>query len=414
VPVGEDGGHPRRRRGRLARAVALITGVAFVAIAIGVGWLFPRSAPPAHEQVSAGRAQTGTAAAQSTPTGGRRTLTILGAGDVLVHPPVWQQARRDSTTGGFDFFPMFKNVSQTISEADLAICHMETPLARPDGPFEGFPTFNVPPQVLQGVKRAGFDACSTASNHSIDQGEAGVERTVDAFDAARLGHTGTFRSADQANTPTIYQVHGVKVAHLAYSLHFDGRKRPPGKEWLANLIEPAQIIAMAKRARESGAEIVVLSLHWGTEYLHQPDFQQQALGRNLISSPYIDAILGHHAHVVQPIEQIGGKWVVYGMGNELARHDRPIDDNREGIMSRFTFTQDAPGRWRVTKMEAIPTWVDLDPDIRLVELSRALADPRVPEDQRRIYQAAFDRIRGHLLSRGAERAHLEIASRRVR
>jgi Bacterial capsule synthesis protein PGA_cap len=397
----------------VARAVVLVSGVAFVVF--GVGWLpFPRSAPPAEvNDGAAGRALGGTGSAQS-PADGRRTLTVLGAGDVLVHPPVWQQARRDSTSSGFDFFPMFKNVSQTISGADLAICHMETPLARSDGPFEGFPTFNAPPQVLQGVKRAGFDACSTASNHSIDQGEAGVERTIDAFDAAGLGHTGTFQSADQASIPTIYQVHGVKVAHLAYSLHFDGRQRPPGKEWLANLIEPGQIIAMARRAREAGAEIVLLSLHWGTEYLHQPDFKQQALGRNLISSPHIDAILGHHAHVVQPIEQIGGKWVVYGMGNELARHARPIDDNREGIMSRLTFTEEAPKRWRVTKMEAIPTWVDLDPDIRLIELSRALADPKVPEDRRRTYQAALDRIRGHLLSRGAGPAHLVIASRRVR
>jgi Bacterial capsule synthesis protein PGA_cap len=396
----------RRRRSQLV-AVALVAGLAFVAL--GAGWLAsPRSAPPTFPfKTPAERAGAG--AATSAPARDR-TLTVLGAGDVLVHPPVWQQARRDSTTGGFNFFPMFQPVSQTISGAGLAICHLETPLARPDGPFEGFPTFNVPPQVLQGVKQAGYDGCSTASNHSIDKGEAGVVRTIDAFDAAKLGHTGTFRGAEQANTPMLYTVHGVKVAHLAYTLHFNGLSRPPGKEWLANRIEPDKVIGMAKRARDAGAEIVVLSLHWGTEYQHEPDADQQNLARQILASPHIDVILGHHAHVVQPIEQIGGKWVVYGMGNELARHAEPINDNREGIMARVTFTEQAPKRWKVTKIEAIPTWVDLEPDIRLVELSRAIADPRTPESRRSTYRAAMDRIRGYLFSRGAQQAGLVLAS----
>jgi hypothetical protein len=402
VPARQGQNQPRRRGGRVAVA-ALVSGIAFVVLG---GGAFPLSAPPSRpDHLTVGRASPKTPA-QNAPADDGRTLTILGAGDVLVHPEVWQQARRDSAAGGFDFFPMLRHVSPTISQADLAICHLETTVAGADGPFEGFPTFNVPPQVLQGVKKAGFDACSTASNHALDHGEAGIERTIEAFEAANLGHTGTYLSAQRASTPTIYSVRGVKVAHLSYTAHFDGRSRPPGKEWLANAIDPAEIIDMAKRARGAGAEIVVLSLHWGVEYQHQPDFIQQTGAQEIIASPYIDAVIGHHVHVVQPIEQIEGKWVVYGMGNELARHLRPTDDNREGIMSRLTFTEEAPKQWKVTKMEAIPTWVDLSPDIRVIELSRALADPQVPESQRTIYQAAMDRVRGHLLSRGAGQAGL--------
>ncbi|MDQ7908247.1 CapA family protein [Phytohabitans sp. ZYX-F-186] len=404
MPVWDGKRRPGRRRLGVLVVVVLVAGIAFVAF--GSGWPpSPRSAPADNAPAE----WVGAGPATSTPAGAR-TLTVLGAGDVLVHPPVWEQARRDATSGGFDFFPMFQGVSQTVSGADLAICHLETPLARPDGPFEGFPSFSVPPQVLQGVKRAGYEGCSTASNHSLDRGEAGVVRTIEAFEAAKLGHTGTFRSAEQANTPLVYTVRGVKVAHLAYASHFNGLSRPPGKQWLANRIEPAKVVAMAKRARAVGAEIVVLSLHWGTEYRHEPDADQRDLARELLASPYIDVILGHHAHVVQPIERIGGKWVVYGMGNELARHAEPTDGNREGIMARVTFTEQAPRRWTVTKIEAIPTWVDLQPDIRLVELSRALADPRLPESRRSTYRAALDRIRGYLFSRGAQRAGLVLAS----
>jgi hypothetical protein len=343
---------------------------------------------------------------------GRRTLSILGAGDVLVHPEITEQARTDARRAGrpegFDFTSMLDGVTPAISRADLALCHMETPLAEPSGPFQGFPKFDVPPQVLDGVRATGFDGCSTASNHTLDQGEQGVARTIKAFDAAKLGHTGSAVSAADAARPKIYLVGGVKVAHLAYSLHFNGLTRPAGKLWLANLIEPPKILAAARKARLAGAEIVVLSLHWGTEYQHFPNSDQETWAKQLIKSADIDLILGHHAHVVQPIERAGDKWVVFGMGNELARHAEPINDNREGVMARFTFTEIGPKRWKATLAEAIPTWMDMNPDLRLVDLSAALADPSTPDIRRRIYQAAYGRITGYLLSRGGGPAGLVV------
>jgi hypothetical protein len=79
------------------------------------------------------------------------------------------------------------------------------------------------------------------------------------------------------------------------------------------------------------------------------------------------------------------------MGNEVARHEDPVDASREGVMPRFTFTETTtettPGHWQITKAEALPTWVDLTPKIRIVELSRALADRATPAPQRAVYQA---------------------------
>lgn len=271
---------------------------------------------------------------------GRRLFTVLGAGDVLVHPEVSEQARRDAARtgrpGGYDFLPMFERVAPAIGAADLAICHLETPLAPPGGPFQGFPRFSAPPQVVDGLARAGFDACSTASNHTLDQGEQGVQRTLDALDAAGLGHAGSARNAAEANTPRIYERAGVRVGHLSYTVNFNGLERPAGKAWLANLIDPAKILVEARRLRAAGAEIVVLSLHWGTEYQHPPDTDQLDWARSLIASPDISLILGHHAHAVQPFEEFGDKWVVYGMGNQPARHEEPVNDNREGVMARIT------------------------------------------------------------------------------
>ncbi|MEU1602335.1 CapA family protein [Micromonospora matsumotoense] len=410
------GGRPLKVAGIVALVAAVLAGAGLVVWR--TGWMRGDS-PGDPPGVGAGApvAETGPVVTPADPTSrrdssGRRLFTVLGAGDVLVHPELTSQAGRDATragrSGGLDFNPLFRQARPAVESADLAICHLETPLAKPDGPFVGFPRFSVPPQVVDAIRGTGFDACSTASNHTIDQGEAGVTRTLSTLDAAKIGHTGSARTKREALTPRVYTKNGVRVGHLAYSLHFNGLQRPAGKDWIANLIEPPKILAAARKLRTVGAEIVVLSLHWGTEYENLPDARQEEWSKVLIASPDIDLILGHHAHVVQPIEKIGQKWVVYGMGNQVARHAEPVFANREGVMGRFTFTETAEGRWRVTRAEAIPIWIDLNPDIRLVDLSTALADPSTPAHRREIYQAAAARIRGYLLARGGEADGLEV------
>ncbi|RKR89789.1 poly-gamma-glutamate synthesis protein (capsule biosynthesis protein) [Micromonospora pisi] len=400
----------------LAGALIVIGGIGYRADWWGESprsssWVDPSGGEPSGSQPPGG----GTAGA---PPGtrldaqGRRLLTVLGAGDVLIHPEVTEQAKRDAArtgqAGGYDFFPMFERVAPAISGADLAICHLETPLAPAAGPFEGYPRFSAPPQVVDGLRRAGFDACSTASNHTMDQGAQGVKRTLDALDAAGLGHAGSARDAAEANTPRIYEAAGVKVGHLSYTLNFNGLERPAGKLWMANLIEPAKILAAAKKLRAAGAEIVVLSLHWGTEYQHLPDADQLDWVKPLIESPDINLVLGHHAHVVQPFEEFDDKWVVYGMGNQIARHADPVNDNREGVMARITFTEMAPKEWKITEAAAIPIWTDISPDIRLVDLAAALANPALAADRRKVYQGAYQRITGYLTARGADQDGLKV------
>ena len=294
-----------------------------------------------------------------------------------------------------------------VSAADLAVCHMETPLAPAAGPYLGFPRFSVPPQVTTALAAMGYDTCSTASNHTIDQGEAGVDRTIAALDAAGIKHAGSYRSAADRNTVNIIKVQGVPVAQLAYSFGFNGLSRPAGKEWLANQIDVPTILAEAKRARAAGAQIVVVSLHFGTEYQHAPNSQQLTVAKQLLASPDIDLILGHHTHVVQPFEKIGDKWVAYGHGNEIAHHDAPNNDNREGVPSRVTFSHVSPGHWHVTKAEVVLIWMQLGPD-RVVDIQAALANPATSAAAKTTLQAALTRIRGYLDARGADKAGLVI------
>src|SRR5690606_1069363 len=170
--------------------------------------------------------------------------------------------------------------------ADLAICHMETPLAPEDGPYEGYPLFSSPPQILPALVETGYDACTTASNHTFDKAAAGVDRTLDFLDDAGLAHAGSARTPAEAEEPTLIDVETtegpVTVGLLSYTYGFNGIPYPDGDEWRGNLIDEEEILAEAGAAREAGAELVVLSMHWGDEYVHDPNQQQLDLAPELI------------------------------------------------------------------------------------------------------------------------------------
>ncbi|WP_165975403.1 CapA family protein [Actinomadura rubrisoli] len=291
---------------------------------------------------------------------GANRFTVAGTGDFLLHEVVTRQAASDARAqgkNGFDFTPMLAQLKPVISKTDLGICHIETPLAPPSGPFVGYPAFSSPPQIVDAVHRLGYDTCSTASNHSLDQGEPGVRRTIDDLDKAGIRHTGTARDAEEAKKINILDVKGVKVAQLSYTYGTNGIPKPPAKPWLVNDgLNPERIIADAARAKESGAEIVILSLHWGTEYQHEATPEQRRLATTLLRARDVDLILGCHAHVVQPFEQINGKWVVYGMGNQIANPTANSRATHEGIVARVTFTRDSGKQWK-TQPSFVPTLV---------------------------------------------------------
>jgi poly-gamma-glutamate synthesis protein (capsule biosynthesis protein) len=324
-----------------------------------------------------------------------RTFTVAGSGDVLLHNGLWRQAQRDAGGRGYDFAPMLHGVRPVIESADLAICHLETPLGSANGPFTGYPVFKVPPQIVPALRQTGYDACSTASNHSLDGGESGVRRTLDALDAAGIRHAGMARSRAEQDTPQILNVRGVQVALLSYSFSFNGIPRPKGKEWLVNYLEPKRVLDAARGARAAGAEVVIVSIHWGTEYEHRPNPQQVSVAKQLLGDGSIDLILGHHAHVVQPFERIDGRWVAYGMGNHVS-YQGFSDPTRDGVISRFRFVETAPGRFTVAEAAALPTFMQLnDGPARLLLVS---ACPAARQAACRASGARSDRV---LRSRGA-------------
>ena len=329
-----------------------------------------------------------------------RHVTMAFSGDVLPHSPLWNKARSYAGGTGYDFAPMFQDIAPLVSSVDLAICHLETPVAPPGEEPQTYPRYGVPVEIVAGIKAGGYDRCSTASNHSMDQGSAGVVATVNALEAAGLTQAGMARTAEEAE-PVLIEVNGVKVAHLSYTRGFPVLDMPAGEWWWANNIDVPRILADAQKARDLGAEIVVVSMHWGTEPQHEPNDTQRSQAEALANSGLIDLIVGHHTHVLQPIEQVAGVWTVFGMGNSIS--NMPVGpyppESQDGVVVEVSFDVAPDGTVTVAKPVAYPTIVDKGYTFEIKDVLRNLARPDLTPRERSFYEASLNRTISYL---GAE------------
>jgi poly-gamma-glutamate synthesis protein (capsule biosynthesis protein) len=283
---------------------------------------------------------------------------MVFTGDLLLHHRVNSAAaaHAEGQPGrSYDYRPLLERVRPWVEGADWAVCHMELPLSADGTRLETYPSFRVPGQIAFDAADIGFDSCSVASNHTLDQGVSGVAETLEVLDDAGLAFTGAARSTREAADQIWLDVGGVRVAHLAYTYWFNGYELPADAPWTSNLIDEGEILDDAAAARADGAELVILSLHWGEEYYHQPNQQQQDLGPRLLASADVDLIIGHHAHVVQPIDRVGSEWLVYGLGNLLSNTTRTA--GRDELLVEVTATEQPDGTF-ATELEVVPLYAD--------------------------------------------------------
>ena len=362
---------------RLFRSAVALGLVA--AVLVGVGWR-GRSAARSHGRfaqaalASAGRSQRAARAVR---------LTIEVNGDILVHRPVWQQALVDGR-GRYDFAPMLREVRPYIRSADLAICHVETPMS--PRPPQGYPVFNTPTQLARAIRQTGWRICDTASNHSVDGGQYGIDQTGRALDRAGVLHTGSFASPAARSRTLIVTVKGVKVAFLAYTEMTNGIPLP--HPWSVNIANVTAVRRAARAARRRGAQVVIVNFHWGTEFQASPSAFQLRTARALTADPDITAIVGQHVHIVQPIRRVNGKLVVFGEGQLLSNQSAaccPVQ-TEDGMLVFLHITADR----RQSKLASIgymPTW-DRHPGYTVLPIGDALRRHEAPS---RVLRASYRR-----------------------
>ena len=325
-----------------------------------------------------------------------RSFTFIATGELLIHEFVADAADSYGSIG-FDFSPMFKRVAPIISGADLAICHLETPLSTDNSVLEYYPTFQVPYELADAIKFAGYEGCSIASNHLLDNGIKGLEATIGHLESSGIkANGGSTKSGD--NMPSLFNPGGISVAHFSYTdlMNCDvdgscgGAILPIDPPWLVNHLEVKKIINDAETAVRDGAEFVIVSLHWGKAYSSEISASQEEVINKLLSSDSVDLIVGHGAHVIQPVLRISNKYAVAGIGNFLS--NQPGDERRlcsqcpestqDGMITWFNISEFPDGNISVTDAGYVPTWVDRS-TYEIVPIGVSEPDNVEPADIRR-------------------------------
>ncbi|MEJ7744718.1 MAG: CapA family protein [Nocardioidaceae bacterium] len=191
------------------------------------------------------------------------------------------------------------------------------------------------------------------------------------------------------------EVDGVKVgAHLTDLRHQRRCRCRRSSRGRCRIIDADKIKQMAASAKADGAEVVLVALHWGLEYTLSRRPSRSPSPKSWSSRPDIDFIYGHHAHVVQPYDKVGGTWVVYGLGNAVAQQDTAVEGVYDGNTCRVTFTEKPDGSFKVSLLEYIPTMItrfDGTSPMRWLNVSRALGDRRYA-GLRGLLVATHDRV----------------------
>jgi poly-gamma-glutamate synthesis protein (capsule biosynthesis protein) len=276
----------------------------------------------------------GSTFAQNT-AGKSDSLSLLFIGDIMGHDEqIWSAENRE--TRSFNYDDVFSFVKDEISEADYAIANFEVTLA--GAPYKGYPTFSSPVELAVACKKAGIDCFVTANNHSADRGKKGILKTLHKLDSLGIPHTGTFADKSERDSlyPLMLNIKGNSIALLNYTYGTNGINVPDPV--IVNLLGRDLVAADLDKAMKKNPDLIILFLHWGTEYDTIPSNAQEEMAQFFFSRG-ADLIIGSHPHVLQKMiwtkKNSGHKdqVTVYSLGNFVSNQRRPKTDG--GAMTRI-------------------------------------------------------------------------------
>lgn len=278
--------------------------------------------------------------------------SLVFVGDAMQHQAQLDTAK-EIGNGEYDYSDCFTLIAPAIEKADYAVCNLEVPLG--GGPdYTGYPCFSAPDSYAVALKEAGFDMMLTANNHCLDRRGKAAIRTLDALDSLQIDHIGTFRTLSERDslTPFLKNINGYEIAFLNYTYGTNGITPDAGIE--VAFIEKDKIKKEVELAREKGAEIVIVAMHWGIEYVLIENNVQRDLADFLIENG-VDVIMGGHPHVVQPMKMVHNEredkdvLVVYSLGNFIS--NMKTADTRGGAMIWVNLTRDEEGKAKIKNAE---------------------------------------------------------------
>lgn len=292
-----------------------------------------------------------------------KAITLSAVGDILIHDRVYEAAE---TEDGYDFEPMLKDMKPYMEDATITFANQETMIGGEELGLSGYPAFNSPVEIGEELKDSGVDIVSIANNHSLDRGEEAIQESIKHWKDIDMTYIGAYKDEEDASDIRVLETdEDISIGFLAYTYGTNGISVPDGKDFLLNYIDESQIKKDIAEAQEK-ADVVVLSLHFGEEYKTMPNEGQENLVQ-MAADEDVDIVLGHHPHVLQPMEWVEGKdghetFAIYSLGNFFSGQDE-LDRQIGGIL--HLTIREYNNEITVTDPEFMPTFVDIEDDYKM-------------------------------------------------
>lgn len=274
-------------------------------------------------------------------------VSVLFVGDMMFGRDVESVSKRRT---GYTY--PFARTLDILQSADITMGNLESPLTPGDSVVTESMVFRADTEWAQALADAGFDVVGLANNHLPNQGSDGIWDTLEALDAAGIAHTGAGMDRIEAESPAIRRVRDLTVAFLAYN---DTDVVPDsyfsGDEHAGTALMDIEMMQTAVGAVRDLADVVIVTMHAGNEYVPLPSVRQTDFAHAAIDAG-ADLVIGHHPHVVQTAEVYRGKYIFYSLGNYIFDQMWSVD-TRRGIALDITLDHEA-----VVDVRVIPVEID--------------------------------------------------------
>lgn len=251
-----------------------------------------------------------------------RRVSFLAAGDAIVHEGIYLEARkhaRQNASGReYDFSHLFSRVGETVSSYDIAFVNQETLMAGAEYGYSAYPRFNTPRELADDLVAVGFDVVNIANNHMMDMLADGLVKTIDFWQTKPVTLIGGYENADDYADVRVVEKNGIRIAFLSYCYGTNGLSMPAGYDTVIPYLD-AEVICEQTASANEIADFTVVSVHWGEDSVQAVTEEQKSFAQ-LFADCGVDVIVGHHPHLIQPIEWIEGKdgnrtLCAYSLGN---------------------------------------------------------------------------------------------------
>ncbi len=300
--------------------------------------------------------------------------TIGFTGCMILHSPILD--RYVDENGTYDFSEPYQYIQKYYEKPDIMVCEMEGTISDEANGYFGHPLFRYPAVISQNLADAGIDLQLLATNHIYDGKGTGLQLTLDAYENSGLAYAGIRKNKEEKRWK-IVEAGPIKIGIVDYTYgtpaQFNAINVPVEDAELINMFSETSpgdfyldVEEQVADMKEEGADFIIYALHWGAEYEMEPSDDQKTIAQQLCNRG-VDAIIGGHPHVEQPIDVLQSDdgahkmFCIYSVGNAFSNQRMGNAMNsqhcEDGLILTFKLHKDLEGKVTFKDIALTPTWV---------------------------------------------------------